>query len=300
MHAIQLDADDDGPAQLTITGTIGDDGGSFGLGFALRRKPVAQLIDERLATWIAVDLLGDKDAIRSTTAIPAMPLCAVPEPGAKPPEGLTLLVDSLVPLLDDVRSMVVRSEDGVLLRRTFSGNPPAVDRVTVKSDDATYVISWEAEHPDGLDLEHIVIVSYDDASTWRPTTLPIADTSAAVAVAPSSAVKTLTFAVVTTDGFNTVMAVAEPVEAHPATPQIAILSPSPGLAYSPLAVIACTTEPNESVLLQTLWSSTVDGEIGNGLSPTVKLSTGKHTITAAMIDESGKTIATDSVDLEVQ
>jgi hypothetical protein len=301
MYAVQLNPDDWGPAQLTLAGTISADGGVFGLGFALCRTATAQPVEDGDLKWLAVDLLGADKAIRSTTLVPALPICAFPDPDSKPSEQVAFLIDSLIPLVDDVQAMVVRDEDRVYLHRIFVSDPPVIDALSAKSQGGdAYVVSWSAYHPAGVDVEHIVMVSQDDGATWRPTTLPIGETSIAVNVAPASGVKTLLFGVVTTDGLNTVFVRAEPVEAMPVPPQLGILTPGPGTVRSPLTLIAITTEPSQLPSIRTRWTSSTDGEIAQGMSTVGALSPGKHTISVSLVDDSGKPVASDSVAVVVE
>ena len=301
MNAVQLDPKDNGPAQLTLTGTITDEGGTFGLGFAIRREAKAMPVEDNTVKWIAVDLLGADGVILMTTLVPAMPVCAIPGPDGKAMEQTIFLVDSLIALVDDVRAMVVRDEERVFLERVFSAEPPVVDGVQVTSQKGgSYTVTWSAYHPDGNDLEHIVVVSQDDGATWRPTTLPLQETSVDVSVAPASGIKMLLFAVVTTDGLNTVSVAAGPIEATLLPPQLAVLAPGPGTVQSPVKVVACTTDLGQLSDARVTWISPTDGEVAQGMSALARFTPGKHELTAVLIDDAGQSIASDSVEIYVE
>lgn len=300
LHAVQLNANDEGPAQLTVTGAITAGDAQFGLGFAIARAADPDPVDEATVKWLAVDFVAADGAILLTTVVPARPVCAIPDLDKPPSEEMTFFIDSLVPLVEDVRAMVVRDEERVFVKREFASDPPVIEGVSVKAiKPGSYTVSWSARHPSDAELEHLVMVSEDGGETWRPTTLPVTTTSVEVFVAPASGVKTLLFGVVTTDGLNTVSATAEPIDAIPVPPQVAILSPAGGTVLSPVMLVACTTEPAGVPSERMSWMSSIDGQIAKGASAVAALSAGDHTITVSLLDESAKSIASDSVDVVV-
>src|SRR5205807_9341484 len=78
-----------------------------------------------------------------------------------------------------------------------------------------------------------------------------------------------------------------------ATPTVTITAPAAGSAFQPGAAIALTataTDPEDGNLGSRItWTSSRDGALGTGASPTVSsLSNGTHTITASATDGVGK------------
>jgi hypothetical protein len=85
-------------------------------------------------------------------------------------------------------------------------------------------------------------------------------------------------------------------------PVVTITSPPDGSSFSNGAAITFTGNANDTedgdLTASLVWTSNIDGVIGNGGSFTAVLSPGAHTVTAAVVDSGGR-VGTDSITVTV-
>ena len=304
MDVVTMRASQDAVAQLTLTGAVAETA-SFSLGFAVAQPVAPPQPEPAGAMTLAVDLLDDKGETLLSTLVLGAPLCMLPSsPDFKAPlAGEAYLVQSLIPLVHGAQTLVVREPGRELLRRAFPQNSPQVSALEVKRGDTSLEVSWQAEHPDGSPLEHVVVARDPDAvpSDWILASLPSDATH--VQVMPSLRAKRLELAVMTTDGLHTVLSDPVPAEPLARVPAVAILSPAGGEFSSPLALAAYSSEDGAADgqwgLTRVEWRSADAGLIAIGTSQLARLSAGKHVISATLLAQDGSTLAQDSVEIIV-
>ena len=298
-----MKASEDAVPQLTLTGAVAEDV-RFSLGFALAHAVPAAQDEPAGATRLAVDLLDASGNVLLRTMVLGTPMCTLPAPDTlEPPLGRAYLVQSLIPLVEGVETMVVREPGRELLRREFPANPPQISSPEVKRGEASFTVRWKADHPDGAPLEHAVVARDPDAdpADWTLASLPSELTE--IDVMPTLRAKRLEFAVITTDGLHTVLSDPVEVEPTPPLPAVAIISPTGLVHGSPLALVAYSSE--EGVvggpwgLTRVEWRGSDDVVIGVGPSILAYVKPGKHILTARLFAEDGATLAEDTVEVVV-
>jgi hypothetical protein len=86
------------------------------------------------------------------------------------------------------------------------------------------------------------------------------------------------------------------------SPVVFIDSPEDGSTFESGATITFEGRANDTedgdITTNLVWTSDIDGQIGNGGVPSVILSDGQHTITASVVDSGGKT-GSDSISIKI-
>ncbi len=183
---------------------------------------------------------------------------------------------------------VVRINDKELLSRKMTGKR---------------LVTWEGSHPEERALQYFLEYSNDDGKSWRRINMRTAKTEQELDLEKLPGGEKCRIAVIATDGINTSRSQSAAFSV-PVKPCMAmILSPEDGATF----------QPGEEVLLrgqgfyleeqapetnELTWSSSIDGELGRGMSLLLKkLSTGVHKITlvAGKGRRAGKAVITVTV-----
>ena len=302
INAVVLDKARYGPAQLSVSGVVGPEGSSFGLGFAVHSASSEQaLVDVPALSSVAVDLIDAGGTVLTTSVFALRSLCNIPRRDDLAQLEASYLVAGSVTLMDDVRRMVVRDEKETLLDRPFPKAAPRLGEIYAKpSEGSRFEVDWRASHPEGAALEHVVLVRYDPSAAWQPVSLPTTDTAQTVTVNPPLGTAEFALAVMTTDGLNTVIAETSTLAAQAQHPELVVVSPAPGPTAPDVGLrIVCSHDVLSASGIVGVWTSNVDGVIATGLQANATLSLGQHQLTVQLTDATKAVLAQASVIVDV-
>jgi hypothetical protein len=209
-------------------------------------------------------------------------------------ESFTLLL----PYPEAASALVLTYKGSELDRVSKSNNAPAVQLLSpnggeVWSASGTYTVTWTASDADGDPLRFMVSYSDDDGATWMPLALDITDNYLAVDSANIPGSSTARFKVTATDQMLTGEDVSDAsFTVGSKGPAAFILLPEregtipPGL---PLYLQGYAYDLEDGTLRDNSlqWSSSIDGDLGNGQTILAMLSPGAHIITLTATDSDG-------------
>jgi hypothetical protein len=208
----------------------------------------------------------------------------------------TLSFSEILPDVPGGEVLRVRSADAVLGERRASASPPMI-RILEPTGPVQPPMSltWEASDPDGDALTFTVLYSPDQGQSWRMIADGLAEPAFSLeadASLPGSAQGL--FRVLANDGFLTASDDSQAVYQLPnRPPQVIIFGPAEGLVFplnGVVNLVGSATDEEDGPLGadRLVWSSDLDGEIGEGPSLQVRtLSPGSHTLSLTATDGSG-------------
>jgi len=178
--------------------------------------------------------------------------------------------------------------DGVLVHELeVPGEAPLVELAWDPGEGAegVRVVRWRGEHPQGRPLRYLLSYSADDGQTWRPLSLPVAETEHEVDFARLPGGARCVLRVLASDGVNTTAALSKTFS-RPVQPCYAmILEPEDGTACGAADRVRLQgqgyyLEERQPELDRLDWVSSLDGPLGEGAIVELSgLSPGTHTIT---------------------
>ncbi len=207
-----------------------------------------------------------------------------------------------------VARIVLKKGVQELAERTVSTHPPAVKVTSPNGGEnwaasGTSTITWTASDAEGDSLWYTVLYS-PDGIDWMPVAMAITETQRAVDVAELAGGSGAKVRVLATDGVNTGSDESDGAFiVGSKEPQAYILSPEGDGSIPPsvpLFLQGYAYDLEDGTLGEgTLgWSSSRDGDLGNGSLVLVTLSQGQHIITLMATDSDGN-VATDSLNVFV-
>src|SRR5262245_44669596 len=215
------------------------------------------------------------------------------------------LVTGIVPL-PKATSLVHFLLDDVLIEEYRVPNGEPRTTLTVVPDAGARGLTrlaWNAEHPEGVPLTHVVGYSDDDGMTWLPVAVPTSSSEIDQDLDVLPGGDSCRFSVKTTDGIHTVTTTSDPI-AFPIKPCTAmILAPESGYELDRNATLQLQGQgywleerrPEFEVLS---WSSSLDGALGRGADVEVSaLQSGVHEITLTAGE--GERAGTTSIEVIV-
>ena len=162
-----------------------------------------------------------------------------------------------------------------------------------------FQISWTGTDPDGDTLTYAVLWSSDGGATWQPVEVDLVDTSLTVTDLHGLAGGEVLIKVLASDGLATGSATSGPVLVASGTPTVLISAPDTILQYQVADLVFLATDPEDGVLTEAMWTSSLDGDLGGGKKISARhLSVGVHTIGASVTDTDGNTAMAETT-LEV-
>lgn len=163
----------------------------------------------------------------------------------------------------------------------------------------TYDLSW-SHSGTRRDVENRLLISDDGGANWSPLPLPTYTNSISIPRA-GLAKNSPQFKLVSSDGFHSATSAA--IQGIPETalpPVVRITSPAAGaqgITNVLWQLAAEVADPNQNVAA-IVWSSSLDGVLGNGPALSVNLSAGSHVLQVVATDSTGLS-ATGSVNVVV-
>jgi hypothetical protein len=201
-------------------------------------------------------------------------------------------------------SLVVRSGDAQVARRTASASPPEVNILTPRPGvhwNGARQVTWEASDADGDALVYAVHYSSDGGRTWLPVGVDLTETSLDVDAAFLAGSTDCRVRVIASDGFNTTVVDSEPFGVDPHAPTVSLLE-QPQLTSGRQAILRGSAYDVDGATFADdglIWDSDRDGVLGAG--PTVvtpPLSPGHHVIQLRAVGTNNlAAVATASLDV---
>jgi hypothetical protein len=188
--------------------------------------------------------------------------------------------------LDANTSQFTLSRDGVVfVTVNVPANAPVIQLTwtpPVGGMVGPQLITWNADHPDGLPLEFLVQYSSDGGATFRQLSPSISDKSFLLNFdqLPGGTCQVMVLA---TDGANTTSATSAMFQLPVRPPMAMLLAPLDKSTFdNPIVTLqgqGYYLEEDLAELRALTWTSSVDGALGTGRVIQPKLSPGTHTIT---------------------
>jgi hypothetical protein len=201
-------------------------------------------------------------------------------------------------------SLVVRTGDAEVARRTASASPPVVNILTPRPGvhwNGARQVTWEASDADGDDLVYAVHYSSDGGRTWLPVGVDLTATSLDVDAAFLAGSTDCRVRVIASDGFNTTVADSEPFGVDPHPPTVSLLQ-QPQLTTGRQAILRGSAYDVDGGTFADdglIWDSDRDGVLGTGSTVvTPPLSPGHHVIQLRAVGANNlAAVATASLDV---
>lgn len=197
-----------------------------------------------------------------------------------------LMVAGKVPFPDEARGMRVMRDDVLVGEFEIPAEGPAVKlrwRQPAAPVTGTRKVAWSAQHPEGLELTHLLAYSHD-AQRWQPLSPPTPSTEAEIDFDVLPGGRKCRLAVLTSDGFNTTRTESKPFAVAVSTCQAFLLAPEPGTEVAAddrltLRGQGYWLEEDRPEREDLRWASSIDGPLGEGTIVQVTgLSPGEHVI----------------------
>lgn len=181
--------------------------------------------------------------------------------------------------------------DGVVVDSLTESQPPVVTIHPLADGQPRQLeITWTGEDPDGDSLRYSVLWSNDGGATWRPTEFDIDGNSLVVTDLMGLPGGEVMIQVIATDGLATGSAVEGPFTVETGVPVVLIAGPNSMIQYEVVDLLLHATDPEDGMLTEAVWESSIDGSLGTGRNVSARLlSVGLHSITAAVTDSDGNT-----------
>lgn len=231
---------------------------------------------------IDVQLLDDAGRVLVQDTLFTAPYCA---DGA---ESDDLLVRGAVPFREDARQIRFSYRGLELLTTEVSRDTPELHLTwrpcgTLRGRQT---ISWEASHPEGLELQYFLRYRTGDGGNWQRLTGRLTSTEHVLDFDQLAGGDRCQIAVVATDGVNTTTAESDAFVVARKPFQVFLLEPEDGEHFTAEQVIflrgqAYSLEDQRGEIDSLRWTSDRDGDLGRGAPVELRgrLSPGPHEIT---------------------
>jgi hypothetical protein len=205
----------------------------------------------------------------------------------------------IVPFVAGTRNVqIVRlSDDLIVAERAISASAPTISAVTVVEEDDHINVGWTAGDSDGDTLHFDLYISHDAGATFRPLSLGVTGTTAAVALAQTGGGSVIV-QVVASDGVQTASAESPPTALTAQPPVIVNFEPDCSIPLNygqPVTFRADVIDPQDGALKNEALEWYKDGQFeGFGaVSFDGSLRTGNNTITLIATNSLGATASAD-------
>ncbi len=221
-----------------------------------------------------------------------------------------LLINELVPYVAGTNRVEIEGAGGAVLGSVSAGAGAPVVTLTAPNggevlSGSTITVTWTASDPDGDPLSFIVQYTPDNGANWFTVAQDQTGRSAVVDAANVPAGNQARFRVWASDGIHTASDASDGTFTVPnRIPTVHITRPTGMTAVAAgqtldLEAVAYDVDTGSMADSQVLWSSNLDGALGQGAGLRVaSLSQGFHTITVRADDGVGG-VATDTVQVVV-
>jgi hypothetical protein len=241
------------------------------------------LAETDLAQVITVEVINGQGNLTLRAQILANPFCFYSEGSAG-----ELFVATTIPFPEDARILRFLRLEKVIHEIVVPKVPPKVhltwdlpERVAGRN-----IISWSAEHPEGLPLHSMVLYSHTNGDSWQPLSLSLEAKEMELDFdqLPGGRCKVK---VLVTDGVNTSVAESPTFSVPDKGYRAMILTPNDGASITSEDTVYLQGqgfhfEEQRPELEDLTWTSSLDGELGRGAIVGVRLSPGRHEITLAV------------------
>ena len=271
---------------LTFSAILTDQGLVLEPGFVVEGKPSEPDGD------LVVQALGRAGDVVAATRLAADEACT---PGSVPGAGpMARIAVGLVPFPREATGLRVSLDAQLLLERTAPRGRLEAKAEWPRALTREHVVRWRAPADE---CRAVLGYSNDDGKHWEPLSLPTASDSITfdTRYLPGGAPGLLELRV--TDGLRTIALRSEPYEIKPKGWLLWILAPVDGATLPAghmvrLAAQAYHVEERQPSLEGIRWSSSVDGDLGDGAVVERVLSAGEHRVTAQANDRKAQIAVT--------
>jgi hypothetical protein len=203
----------------------------------------------------------------------------------------------LLPAAEQAAEIQLLFNDVVVSEHDASAHAPEIEWLSPPSGplaNGPVSLSWQATDADDDLLSYLLSYSSDAGATW--TTLAVNRTEPSyqldqehLAGGDSCLVRVLV-----SDGWHMREAIGGPFQIGRKAPEVAIVAPIDGAeiaADQAVVLSGCANDPEDGPLDALAWSSDRDGALGEGsavIVPGLRLSPGRHVITATARDDDGQ------------
>ncbi len=211
----------------------------------------------------------------------------------------------------DITALSILHEGSQIAYLSASPNPPTVEVLYPNGgetlEDATVLMGWTGNDPDGDALTYTLRYSSDGGATWETLAVDWPEESYEIERSFLTGTSTGVIRVTASDGFHTATYDSDaPFTVANNAPNVYISQPENGRLYVSRQLIlfealAPDREDGDLTGEAIEWTSSLDGVLGNGTDLAIEadeLSQGEHVITATGTD-SGGLQASDSVTIRV-
>jgi hypothetical protein len=208
--------------------------------------------------------------------------------------------ETVVGFPDATQAFRIRRGSTILQVVPVSTNAPVISVTAPVSGEmisGIYTISWQSDDLDGGGLYHTVEFSRN-GSDWNVLVATITETHFVANFDALPGGNQAMIRVTTSDGVNTTQASSSPFVVSTKPPEVFIMTPISGTRYIAGATVALNGSAYDlqdgwlQSSAELVWSSDLDGEIGNGEVLNIQdLSSGQHIITLSATNSHGLTAA---------
>ena len=202
--------------------------------------------------------------------------------------------------INSTSQLRIMHNDQVIWESNASASAPTVSIEMPSGNEplsGSLDIYWTAEDPDGDDLSYTLQYSTDNGQTWVPVAVQLRKTQYTLDLDRIPGGSQCLLRVIASDGWHAAQADTPSAFAVADKPaQLTIDSPEEGAQFNyrdtiDLSAFAYDVEAGWFEGENIIWTSSVDGELGQGDSISFDdLSTGEHILTASLTTASGETL----------
>ncbi|MFN0141780.1 MAG: FG-GAP-like repeat-containing protein, partial [Pyrinomonadaceae bacterium] len=228
-----------------------------------------------------------------------------------PSEGNRGSFNLLLPWNVAVARMSLLFNDQVISSRTASLNPPTVTITSPNGGEVlggnSAMVSWNANDADGDPLKYVVQFSSDNGTTWKTIATDWLSTNYLLDLNSVVGTSQGRIRILASDGFHTAEDQSDAVfTVGTHRPSAAVVTPDNNSSFvgdQPVVLQGNAFDLEDGVLAGSalVWTSSLDGALGNGTSLSVHaltLTEGSHTITLSATDSGGQ-VGSAAVNVQV-
>jgi len=251
------------------------------------------------ASRLRIELLDAKDQLLLSQTVPVAHYC--PD---GPQTHKDIAVRAKVPLHE--RTVSIRFWNGDVLVKEWKrpDKAPVLANLKLSRKKGKVVLTWQAHHPDGHDMQYIVRHSQNGGRTFNRLSCRLNQPGYEVTEDHLPGGKDWVFQVAATDGVNTTTLETDPLDLPETSPLVEISHPPDGhqaafgarlLFHGDFIAFIGQKVGIGSVL----WTSDIDGTLSDRLVfETDQMSRGSHLVILSVVDDRKRKL-TDSISLEV-